>query len=264
MIEPDLTFWQKIIALPVGSANNNSKYMHRLKDKFKREWPPGGYVYRQDQTKWVSSKGSDFNSTVAQIIAHRKANPGITNQYNLATDKEAVALELECSICARLGNNPAYCLNDSAPSPFLQSHSQQKSTAAAAVGSARKAVAGVKTVLDWLGSGLRPAKQEVANARAAVCAECPNNKEGNFWQKLDAAAAGQIKLLVELKNDLKLTTPLDDKLKTCDVCDCLLKLKVWCQTDVILANTSDDVLQALDKNCWILSEKNACNSKAVG
>lgn len=253
MIEPDLTFWQKIIALPVGSANNNSKYMHRLKDKFKREWPPGGYVYRQEQTKWVSSKGSDFNSTVAQIIAHRKANPGITKQYNLATDKEAVALELECSICARLGNNPAYCLNDSAPSPFLQSHSQ-KSTAAAAVGSARKAVAGVKTVLDWLGSGLRPAKQEVANARAAVCAECPNNKEGNFWQKLDAAAAGQIKLLVELKNDLKLTTPLDDKLKTCDVCDCHLQLKVWADIKHIRDNTPPEVMAALPDFCWVKME----------
>lgn len=128
------------------------------------------------------------------------------------------------------------------------------------------AAAGMAVIADWLGEGLRPVDKPIAEARAAICAVreggkvCPMNSEaGGFFQKLDAQAAEEVKKLIEVKNELELTTAQEASLFTCQACDCLLRLKVWTPIDHILKHTSAAVKAKLDPLCWILSEQSKIN-----
>jgi len=47
-------------------------------------------------------------------------------------------------------------------------------------------------------------------------------------------------------------TSLDSHLKTCVACDCHLPLKVHTPMKHILDNTSPEVMEKLDRRCWIL------------
>jgi hypothetical protein len=107
-------------------------------------------------------------------------------------------------------------------------------------------------VAEWLGSGLKPVAQDVAEKRAAVCVACPLNVKGNWLQKLEASAADKVRSLMEVRNDLKLRTSQDANLGSCAACDCALQLKTWQPMDLIQKNTSDEVRSRLDKACWIL------------
>lgn len=128
-------------------------------------------------------------------------------------------------------------------------------------GAVRRTAAGVKLVADWVGSGLRPIDKNTAENRAGVCVTCPNNTNPNWLQKIDAALAAEIKTLIEMKNDLKLSTIHDKNLLTCSLCDCYLKLKVWAPIEHIWNNTSQTVKDDLSKvitsdghRCWVVDE----------
>ena len=72
-----------------------------------------------------------------------------------------------------------------------------------------RAAQGTAVVLDWLKSGGPPVAQELADSRAAICAECPRNQAG-LWFTENAAEI--IKDTLEARKDLKLETPHDAKL----------------------------------------------------
>lgn len=135
------------------------------------------------------------------------------------------------------------------PPQFIRRHAE------GAAGAVKRTASGVKLVVDWLGSGLRPVASELAEKRAKVCVKCPQNLKSNWLQSLDAAAAAQVKKLIEIKNDLKLSTSSDSELKTCTHCDCYLPLKVWANIDHILNNLNPVVKSRLDSKCWIFSEE---------
>lgn len=135
------------------------------------------------------------------------------------------------------------------PPQFIRRHAE------GAAGAVKRTASGVKLVVDWLGSGLRPVASELAEKRAKVCVACPQNVKPNWLQTLDAAAAAQVKKLIEIKNDLKLSTSSDAELKTCTFCDCYLPLKVWANIDHILNNLSPEVKSRLHPKCWIFSEE---------
>ena len=128
---------------------------------------------------------------------------------------------------------------------------QQPQRVAAVAGHASKTTAGIKLVIDWLGSGLRPVNREEAERRAVICATCPQNQTGDLWQRIDAKAAEGLKRLISIKSEMALTTTYENKLKTCLACDCHLPLKVFAPLNHILENTSDEVKSKLDPRCWI-------------
>ncbi len=207
--------------------------------------PAGGWVFRQPQTGWVAPTpiASTFYQTVQLIIAHRKKNPAITAKNNLATNPEAVASELELYTKKRLG------LPEVAPPPFLVSRNPSGFAAAgAAVADLKRAASGTAVVLDWLRSGGAPVAQGLANKRASICAECPENVPGSWFT---TAPAQLIKDTLEARKDLKLETPHDDKLKSCSICKCLNRLKVWCPLEHILARTKPEVMAEFPNWCWV-------------
>lgn len=214
-------------------------------------FPSGGWAFRQPQTGWTAPTplASTFGQTVAQIIKHRKGNPAITAKFQLATDPKKVAWELETFTRKRLG------IPEDAPVPFPGSPSQLPSGSAAAAGDRHSAVWGIKraaagtaVVIDWLMSGGKPVVQELANKRAAICAACPKNVPGAWYT---TAPAEIIRATLSARSDLKLETPDDVKLKSCDVCRCLNRLKIWCPLEYIVAHTKPDVLAEFPPNCWI-------------
>lgn len=211
--------------------------------------PPQGWFYRQPETGWTTPTpiGSTFSQTVALIIAMRRKNPAITAKYNLATNTEAVESELEKYTRKRLG------LPEVSQVPFSESRSQsaQGAVAVAAGGSMaglKRAAQSTAIPIDWLRSGGMPVAHDLANKRASICIICPKHEKGEWF----TVAAGElIKKTIELRSDIKLETDYDDKLQSCGVCSCLLRAKVHCPLDIILAKTKPEILAAFPSNCWI-------------
>jgi hypothetical protein len=66
-------------------------------------------------------------------------------------------------------------------------------------------------------------------------------------------AAEVIKSTLEARKDLTLVTPSDAALKSCDVCKCINRLKVWCPLSHIVAKTKAEILSAFPAQCWVAS-----------
>lgn len=211
--------------------------------------PPGGWAFRQASTGWTAPTpiSSTFDQTVQLIIKHRKSNPAITAKHKLATNPEAVASELELYTRKRLG------LPEKVQVPFQEPHSQFASGAVGAAGvdaitGLKRAAQGTAVVIDWLTSGGNPVSQELANKRASVCVTCPMNVDGAWYT---TAPAELIRKTLEARKDLKLETPHDAALKSCNVCRCLMRLKVWTPLEFILSKTKPEVIAEFPNFCWI-------------
>lgn len=217
--------------------------------------PPGGFVFFQPETGWSAPEWQGFNETVDAIIAHRKSNP----RFKLATDRAAVESELEDHTVRRImgmKNASGFLLDAPPPSaPSFPMPRRQRLENAA--GGAKRAVAGAALLIDWLGDGLKPVSPAHANQRAAVCAECVLNRDGNVIQSSMGAAARGFLLLMEARMQMNLITPFDSKLKTCQACDCDLKLKVHAEMAHIKKHTTTDTYERLAPQCWIRSEWNS-------
>lgn len=229
----------------------------------RRVFPPGGFQYTQAQTGWTAPPGATFDEVVVAIIRHRQANP----RFGLPTDPEMVANELDMFTCLRLNNDPNYCSPMGEPpkpsglspqtSPTWRARAGQKAAAvagrvAAGVGKVR---VGVRVLLDWLGSGGKPVAPALAEARAAVCAKCPHNKQGGLETWFTAPIAEIIRQQLAVKNDMQLTTSQDAVLWTCDVCICKMDLKVWCPLSFIKENPlPPESVAQLPDFCWLKTE----------
>ncbi len=209
--------------------------------------PNGGWQFYMPQTKFRldrNSKPSSVSITLDQaaelVQKHRLQNP----QFNLPTVFQQVRDEVIEFNRHRLGLPPA----DTVPKYIPQ----QPNRVVAVAEHISKTAAGIRLVVDWLGSGLKPVPRDEAELRAAVCATCPQNQTGDFWQRMDARAAEGVKRLIQIKTDMALMTSRDGELKTCLACDCLLSLKCHAPMQHILENTSELTRTKLDPRCWIL------------
>jgi hypothetical protein len=111
--------------------------------------------------------------------------------------------------------------------------------------------AGTKALATWwLKHGGEKVPQAVADSRAAVCADCPQNID-----RVDCAGctlAGIRDLLVRTVGDVK--TASDEKLRVCKVCLCENKAKVWLPIDAIMRSISPEQMTNLPASCWIKKE----------
>lgn len=206
----------------------------------------GGWQFRQPQTGWVNPYAMVGKSaSVDAIRKHRLANPAITAKHHLSTDPMAIENELVAFQQAR-GSLP-----QTQPTFFQPSSSRLPSRVVAAAADIKRAAQGTAVVLDWLTSGGAPVEQKLANYRAATCVACPQNVEGSWFT---VAPAELIRATLSARSDLKLVTPDDDRLKSCDVCKCLNRLKVWCPLSHIAKATRPEVMAAFPSNCWIKCE----------
>lgn len=233
-----------------------------LKLKSRQQNIPGGFVFLQAETGFEAPKNLSFNSVVDAVVKHRLGNPWITKKHNLATDWNSVADEVEHMNALRMQSNPKWShflgADDGGASfsgPFRFPSQHQPANVVG--GQVKKVAAGVKVLLDWLGSGGRAVPKEQAEKRAATCVLCPQNKDGDWTAMFTKPVSEMLRLQLGIKNDLKLATSKDDKLYVCQACSCPLKLKVWSPLKHVLDNMDDATkarLQPSEPVCWILEE----------
>ncbi len=213
---------------------------------------PGSFDWDQPETGWTY-KSDSFSTTRDAILVHRQANP----RFNLSLNPERIEWEMEARYEAKLRSMPGGTqwlleVDTNAPAPsFLNPRTRSVAAVGARLENAR---AGIGAITEWLGNGLRPVLQAEATSRAEVCSVCPKNQEGDFWQRMEGEAGKAIKMLVQAKNDMRLVTPYDSKLKSCMACDCRLETKVWQPLDQILSHTQPETMAKLDPACWILKK----------
>lgn len=206
-------------------------------------FPNGGWQFRQPQFNWTNPFAMvGFDVSVKEIIKVRKQNPALTAKFKLSTDYNTVADELENFTRMRLG------LPAQEPSFFESRRNRLPEKLAVVAADIKRASQGTGVVLDWLMSGGTAVAPELAVKRAAICVACPKNVDGSWYT---VAPAELIKETLAARSDLKLETPYDAQLKSCDVCKCLMRLKVWCPMVHIVSKTKPDVMAEFPAHCWI-------------
>jgi hypothetical protein len=228
---------------------------------------PFSLKFYQPETRFNSRQGS-FNNIVDQVVAMRKANPALVAKHGWATDWETVALEVDqfnAAICERMGWTEFISQPGAGepPSPKFKALSPlAEKQLSAAADKVKKVWQGVKTLNDWIDSGLPPVDAKVAEHRAGVCAACVLNGKGGLEEWFTKPAAAAIKLQIAKLADRRLSTMVDSKLNVCVSCICPLKLKVHTPLEFISKHTTNEVRATLDKSCWILEEENGRNKSA--
>ena len=114
----------------------------------------------------------------------------------------------------------------------------------------RKLATGAAVLADWLGSGGKPVPQALAEQRAAVCVDCPENRAPRWWERSKSVIARNILLYIEAKKRMKLATGSDDKLHMCQKCGCHLPTKVWCPIEHIAGHTDLEKVAEMPAECW--------------
>jgi len=219
--------------------------------------PPGGWQFYQPETRWRAPTpiASTLNQTIMLIREMRMKNPAITAKFKLATNTEAIKMDVLKFNRKRLG---LPLEGTRLPFPVPPSN-PQPSVAGAAAGvsgleNLRRAAQGSAVVLDWLGAGATPVAQDLAEKRAFICVKCPKNSPGSWYTE---GPAELIKKAVETwkrmtgRADFEFQTRQGDRLKSCDVCRCLMPLKVFVPLDHILDKTKPEVMAEFPEHCWI-------------
>jgi hypothetical protein len=208
---------------------------------------PGSLKFYQPQTKWSPPPWSSFSIIVQAVISHRRANPWL----GLTIDQAAVEAEVDAfnaNLCAQMGWG-AYIQSgegDPNPNPQLRPPS---------LGSRLQNVAeGGKANVEWIKSKEEAVPSSLSAARAAICAECPQNGKGGLERFFTVPVALAIREIYAIRRGWNLSTPDDDKLGTCEACTCPLKLKCHFPIDIIRKHMTDEAKQKLDPKCWIRHE----------
>lgn len=226
-----------------------------LKDRQKQI--PNGIFFYIAASRWRSQPGS-FNNVVQQVQNHLRGNPLIVKKYGWSTDQafvERLVDNFNATICQKMGWRDYYYEDGGGPPPKTVPPSNPQWNAA------RVVAAGVNTLRDWLGAGLKPVPQEQATARAKVCVSCPKNDmntpatyAGDWTKYFTKPASEFITREFEQRAKLGAATEYDDRIDVCMACLCPLRLKVHCPIQHIKDRMPDAVKAELDPGCWVLQE----------
>lgn len=103
---------------------------------------------------------------------------------------------------------------------------------------------GASNIAEWLGDGGDVVDDCVAQERANICLACPMHDSSQTSKVLLGAA---VRRVLEIKNKIGLRVENEDKLGTCRVCGCVLKLQIF-EPDSLVTNQSEKSHYA--ENCW--------------
>ena len=224
---------------------------------------PNGISFYDPATKYQAPPFSTFTAQVDGTIAARLANPGVTKQYNLATDRPTVEKEVDFYLAQVAMRQGWTDLVDTArqpsdggtapPAPFP--NPAQPTRRPSPFERAQLVVAGSEVLVDWISSGAEAVPIQLAEKRAAVCAKCVLNEPGGLEQFFTLPVAAAIRTALNARREMRLQTSKDDLLNICGACLCPLRLKIHLPLERILSKMSGSTKLALDPACWILSEE---------
>lgn len=233
---------------------------------------PNGFVFLQPQSGWRAPKNISFDRLVKMLIAHRQGNPWLMDRYKLSTDYNTVANEVDeynATVCLRMGWTEyvnAAAGGQPAPIPFRLLQAMGRKTPLNLLKSVPKLVAGGRVIVEWLNDGSEAVHADIAQERAATCAEmfeengkkkpCPLNLAGDWTNFFTRKASEAIQRAVSKRKEWNLSTKHDEKLGVCSACSCPLPLKVHMPIERILSRIPSDSKADLHANCWIRREGN--------
>ena len=221
---------------------------------------PNGLTFYVPELNWRPRQFSSFNGIVDAVYHLILGNPSLQGKY--PTDRTAVedmVDEFNANICAQNGwteyiGRPEQAAPIPKGSPQRQQILLQSLRNAAA--KAKELVAGAKSLKAWVDSGDPPVPTEQSVNRAAICADCPQNEQGDFTKWFTVPAAELIRKNLEALQQRQLSTPSDGKINICMACSCPLKLKVHTPIGYIVKDLTSEQRERpkQGKNCWILAE----------
>jgi len=178
----------------------------------------------------------------AETIADFRRGNGLER----ATAKEVVH-EIEEQTCARIHNDPAWCV-------------QKKTSGVRAAldhlsRSVKHAGAGKRVLVDWLGGGAVPVPIDIAQRRADVCLDCRHNRNGHSFLRLTSEIVRSIAEQMQAKTDMKLRVEGESGLHSCEICSCPLPLKIHVPLATILEHTDQETLKEFPPWCFIVTEQ---------
>jgi hypothetical protein len=188
--------------------------------------PPGGWRYRQEQSKFVIT-GESYADLLKNVIAHRK-HKGFE-----PTDSESVGLEIQRQICVRLSRHE--CKSEG-PSdnwtPIPSTHDIFN------IESIRSFSA---SAWEWLKDGGSLVDEAEADRRAEICRACPANSD-----------AGQGCMKCHLAKVVGTFVPEKRKLPgltMCIFCGCDLRAKVLMPDSVVVKSDQGRSI-TYPSHCW--------------
>ena len=211
---------------------------------------PGGWKYDQfDATGKLLKKFQSFEPWMMflqRIQSFRKLNHLVRQDINFV---EADVTEF---LARQFGGDPKYFTQDSAQKKTSSTNRYQSRSLAKLVDRGKQLLTGVEVLKDWLGDGLKPVAQSVAQGRADICRACPRNNPG--FKPVETVAA-IIRLWSEKKNEMTLSVTGEESLHTCAICWCDLKTKVHVPQETIFGQTPDAMFDKFEteapQNCWM-------------
>lgn len=218
--------------------------MAKLKDRNRQI--PNGFVFVLPEVNFKSGRFDSFQKIVSDVSFIINGNLAMAEQRGWPTQKADIedwVDDYNARVCDYNG------WDDYITGKGEQTHpkSMPPLTRMSAL------AAGAKSLAEMLG-GERPVEAEQSAARAKVCTTCPKNLPGDLTNFFERATADLIRRRIEVINDLKLTTPHDQKLGVCDICLCPMRLKVHVPIETIARHMPDQVAQDFPDYCWIKKE----------
>lgn len=192
--------------------------------------------------------------TLAEAVQrHRMANPHLAKVHGWRMSLEEIELEMDffnAQICFDHGWGDFITLDQGSAPPPKAGASLPR--APGRLG--RLAAAGLNAIAKMFGNeGTVP--KELANQRANVCVQCPQNSRGDWTRFFTKLASEQVRKMLEARKGMGLKTDYDEQLNICEVCACPLRLKVHAQLAHIKEHTDAETAALLPDNCWIRTEK---------
>jgi hypothetical protein len=105
----------------------------------------------------------------------------------------------------------------------------------------------VRALSAWLGAGGKPADHDTAAARMTTCFTCPHNIDK---KTVERAIGKVIRDSERVRHAIGAILPGESALKTCDVCNCHLPLKIWIPLEHLSA-------KGMPEHCWVAKESKA-------
>lgn len=218
---------------------------------------PNGFTFLQPETGWRPLRFSSFDSVVDQVIDHRKANPHLVQKNGWSIDRGVVVNEVDnynTKVCIQMGWLDFVEGGGPMPVPFRQPDQPRPPSLA---GSLANVVVGSGAIVEFIASRQEAVPDAVANQRAATCAACILNTKGNWLSRFTVPVANAIRVRLQDRRAMNLSTPQDAELGVCEACECPLPLMIHFPIETKLKHLTPRARASLDPNCWVLSEEAA-------
>lgn len=120
----------------------------------------------------------------------------------------------------------------------------------------KRLLQGSRILVTWFGAGGKGVFPAVAQSRANVCLECPQNARKTLWGLLETPVSKTIRAVMAYKEQRKIAVRGEENLGTCRVCLCHLPLKVHVPIAFIAEETDAADLAEFPDFCWVKREIN--------